>query len=121
RYVAPPAGLHPATRWGTEDGLRDLLADGVESLQATRQMFVWRFASPEQYLDLFRSYYGPILKAFAVLDEPGQRARADDLCDAVTRYARPAGSTLLVPAEYLEVVAVRRGNSSIHVGVEVRP
>lgn len=107
RHVPPPAGLRPATRWGTEEGLRDLLADGVTSLQATRQTFVWRFASPEQYLDLFRSYYGPVVKAFEALDEPGQRALASDLRQALERYARPADGTLLVPAEYLEVVAVR--------------
>jgi len=121
RYVAPPAGLRPATRWGTEDGLRDLLADGVQSLQATHQTFVWRFASPEQYLDLFRSYYGPIVKAFEVLDEPGQRALANDLRQAMERFARPAGSTFLVPADYLEVVAIKLGDARSTSSVDAGP
>ena len=105
RHVPPPAGLRPPTRWGTEEGLRELFGDGVASLSATRQSFVWRFESAEQYLDLFRSYYGPTLKAFESLDPAGQQALARDLIEAVGRYNRSDGGTLLVPAEYLEVVA----------------
>jgi hypothetical protein len=70
-------------------------------------MFIWRFTSPEHYLDVFRSYYGPTFKAFQALDDAGQQALADDLREALGRYARPVDGTLLVPAEYLEVVAIR--------------
>ena len=107
RHVPPPAGLRPPTRWGTEDGVRELLGDGVASLRATKQTFVWRFASAEQYLDLFRTYYGPTVKAFGALDEPGRQALAADLLEALGRYAREADGTLLVPADYLEVVGVK--------------
>jgi ubiquinone/menaquinone biosynthesis C-methylase UbiE len=105
RYVPPPAGIQPATRWGTEAGVRELLGDGISSLQTSRQKFVWRFSSAEQYLDLFRRYYGPVLKAFDALDEPGQSAMASELLAGVERFAIPSQGTLLVPAEYLEVVA----------------
>ena len=108
RHVPPPAGLRPPTRWGTESGLRELFGDGVASLQATRQDFVWRFASAQQYLDLFRTYYGPTVKAFAALDEPGQQALARDLVASVALFNRAEDGTLLVPGEYLEVVAVKR-------------
>ena len=107
RHVPPPAGLRPATRWGSEDGVRELLGDGLSSLQATRQLFLWRFASAEQYLHLFRSFYGPTVKAFEALDAGGQQALANDLCEAFGRYAHPTHGTFQVPAEYLEVVAVR--------------
>ena len=105
RHVPPPAGVRPATRWGTEAGVRELLAESVRSLQTTRRVFVWRFESAEQYLDLFRTYYGPAVKAFEALDETGQRALAGDLLDLLDGYAQPADGTLLVPAEYLEVIA----------------
>ncbi|MBV9174806.1 MAG: class I SAM-dependent methyltransferase [Chloroflexi bacterium] len=107
RYVPPPAGLRPATRWGSEGGIRDLLGSGTTALTATRRIFVWRFASAQQYLDLFRTYYGPTLKAFEALDQPGRRALASDLLDTVVRYAQDSDGTLCVPAEYLEVVAER--------------
>ena len=108
RLVPPPAGLRPPTRWGTEDGLRELFGDAVTELRATRQSFVWRFASAQQYVDLFRTYYGPTLKAFAALDETGQQTLAADLIAAVERFNRSNDGTLLVPAEYLEVIATKR-------------
>ena len=108
RHVAPPAGLRPPTRWGTEEGLRELFGDGVASLRATRQPFVWRFASAQQYLEIFRTYYGPVLKAFAALDGTGQEALARDLVEAVERFNRSDDGTLVVPSDYLEVVATRR-------------
>jgi SAM-dependent methyltransferase len=107
RHVPPPPGVRPGTRWGSEDGIRELLGAGLASLQMTRQTFTWRFASPRQYLHLFRTCYGPTVKAFAALDETGQQALADDLLAALERYARQSNGTLLAPAEYLEVVAVR--------------
>jgi ubiquinone/menaquinone biosynthesis C-methylase UbiE len=107
RHVAPPAGLRPPTRWGTETGLRELFGSAVSSLEMTRQMFVWRFTSAEQYLDLFRSFYGPTVKAFEALPEQGQAALAADLLDAVERYGQHVDGTLLVPAEYLEAVAIK--------------
>ena len=89
RYVPPTqAGVQPATRWGTEAGVRELLGDGISSLQTSRQKFVWRFSSAEQYLDMFRRYYGPVLKAFAALDELGQAALASELLACVERCSR---------------------------------
>jgi SAM-dependent methyltransferase len=107
RHVPPPAGLRPPTRWGTEEGARELFGDGVTTLRATRRQFVWRFASAQQYLELFRGYYGPTLRAFAALDQAGQKALAGDLIALAERFNRADDGTLLVPAEYLEVVAVR--------------
>jgi ubiquinone/menaquinone biosynthesis C-methylase UbiE len=108
RHVAPPPGVKPGTRWGTEEGLRELLGDSVSELVTTRQEFVWRFESAEQFLHLFRTYYGPTVKAFEALDDAGQQALTADLLEVLAQYARPADDgTLLVPAEYLEAVATR--------------
>jgi SAM-dependent methyltransferase len=108
RHVPPPAGLRPPTRWGTEEGLQELLGDGITALRAERLTFVWRFASAQGYLDLFRTYYGPVHKAFGALDATGQEALARDLVDGVERYNRSTDGTLVVPAEYLEAVAIKR-------------
>jgi ubiquinone/menaquinone biosynthesis C-methylase UbiE len=108
RHVPPPVGLRPPTRWGTEDGLQELFGDGIVPLRAERQAFVWRFSSAQQYLDLFRSFYGPVLKAFAALDATGQAALARDLVDAVERFNRSDDDTLVVPSDYLEAVAIKR-------------
>jgi SAM-dependent methyltransferase len=107
RHVPPPAGLRPPTRWGTEAGLRELFGDAVSALRTSRKAFVWRFRSAQQYLDLFRSYYGPTLKAFEALDEPGRQGLARDLLAAVEQFNRSDDGTLLVEAEYMEAVATR--------------
>ena len=48
------------------------------------------------------------LKAFAALDEAGQAALNADLTELIERFNRGGAETLLVPSEYLEVVATRR-------------
>jgi hypothetical protein len=108
RYVPPPAGVRPPTRWGTEDGVRELFGSGIATLRATPQDFVWHFLSAQHYLDIFRQYYGPVFKAFAALDETGQEALARDLIAGAERINRADDGTLVVPAEYLEVVAIKR-------------
>jgi ubiquinone/menaquinone biosynthesis C-methylase UbiE len=106
-HVPPPAGVRPPTRWGTEAGISELFGSAVSSVQAVRQTFVWRFATAQQFLDLFGDYYGPTFKAFEAVGEAGRQALADDLLACLARYATTDNGTLLVPAEYLEVVAVK--------------
>jgi hypothetical protein len=71
-------------------------------------MFVFRYHSTEHLLDVFRTYYGPMLKAFAALDAEGQAGLSRDLIELLERFNQGGPSTLAVPSEYLEVVATRR-------------
>ncbi|MDP9363403.1 MAG: class I SAM-dependent methyltransferase [Chloroflexota bacterium] len=108
RHVPPPAGVKPPTLWGTEERLRDLFGDGVASLAATRRSFNFRYRSPEHWLEFFRTYYGPTTKAFEALDPGGRDELARDLLEVLRRFNRSGDETLVVPSDYLEVVAVRR-------------
>jgi SAM-dependent methyltransferase len=108
KYVPPPAGLKPPFRWGTEEGLRELLGDGVGSLQTRRRSFMWRFPSARHHVEFMRGYYGPLSKAFEALDEGGQQALEGDLISLVEQYNRSDDGTAVWPADYLEVVATRR-------------
>lgn len=108
RHIPSPPGLKPPVLWGTEDRLRELLGEETVSLTATRRSFVWRFRSPQHYLEFFRTFYGPTLKGFEALAPAEQEALARDLEDAVLRFNRSDDETLVVPSDYLEVVATRR-------------
>ena len=108
KYVPPPAGLKPPALWGTEQRLRELFGEQISELSATRRMFVFRYRSAEHWLHVFRTYYGPVLKAFAALDAEGQAGLARDLTEVLERYNQGGSETLAVPGEYLEVVATRR-------------
>jgi SAM-dependent methyltransferase len=101
RYIPPATGLKPPTLWGTEERLRELFPG--QRIEATRKDFVFRYRSPRHWLDTFRTYYGPMNKAFAALDAEKQSALADDLTALATELNREDDS-LVLPADYLEVV-----------------
>lgn len=108
RHVPPPAGVKPPTLWGTEERLRELFGDRVSSLTVNRRHFVFRYLSADHWIEFWRDYYGPTLKAFAALDEAGKAALAQDMRELVGRFNRSGNETMIVPSEYLEVVAVKR-------------
>jgi SAM-dependent methyltransferase len=108
KYIPPPAGVKPPALWGTEGRLRELLGEGISELRTNRRMFVFRYRSAQHWLEVFRTYYGPVLKAFAALDAEGQAGLAGDLTDLLERFNQGGSETLAVPSEYLEVVATRR-------------
>src|SRR5215207_1126645 len=108
KYVAPPPGIKPPPLWGTEERLRELLGEGVSSLGMTQRTYTWRYPSAGHFVEYFRSYYGPTLKAFESLDAVGQEALAEDLEELLERWNTSGDATLIVPSDYLEVVAVRR-------------
>lgn len=108
KYVPPAPGVKSPALWGTEARLRELFGAGITELAVTRRCFVFRYRSGQHWLDVFRSYYGPALKAFAALDAPGQDALAGDLLGLLERCNQGGPATLAVPGEYLEVVATRR-------------
>jgi len=108
RYLPPPPDLTPPVSWGTEARLRELFADGVSSLHVTRRSFMFRFRSVQHWLEYFRTYFGPTLKAFEALDAAGQENLARDLTDIMQRANRSGDATMAAPGDYLEVVAIRR-------------
>jgi ubiquinone/menaquinone biosynthesis C-methylase UbiE len=108
KHVPPPPGIKPPPLWGTEERLRELLVEGVASLKVTKRSYMWRYPSAGHFVRYFRSYYGPMLKAFEALDSDGQGALAQDLEDLLEHWNTSDDATLVVPSGYLEVVAVRK-------------
>ena len=108
RHVPPPAGVKPPSLWGTEQRLNELFGDDISALAVNRRVFVFRYRSAEHWLEVFRTYYGPVLKAFAALDAAGQASLEHDLLELLGRFNEGGTDTLMVSSEYLEVVATRR-------------
>jgi hypothetical protein len=71
-------------------------------------MFVFRYRSPEHWLDVFKTFYGPMLKAFAALEPNAQDALTGDLLGLVGQFNRASDGTMAVHSEYLEVVIKKR-------------
>lgn len=106
-HVPPPAGVVSPARWGTEAFLSEAFSSQARDIRIERRTFNFRYQSAQHWIQLFRSYYGPVLKAFEALDEHGQSALYADVTDLLERFDRGGGGSLVVPAEYLEVVVVR--------------
>jgi SAM-dependent methyltransferase len=106
-HVAPPTGVPAPMEWGDEGRLRALLGDGVTSLRSAERTFTFRFGSAAAFVEFFRLWYGPTLKAFAALDAEGQQALERDMIALVERHDRLAGEAVAIPATYLESVATR--------------
>lgn len=107
RHVPPPAGVKPPGLWGTRERLDELF--GAHAIvDATPRNFVFRYRSPAQFVELFRTCYGPMLKAFAALDATGQAALAAGLEALIATLNRSGDATMIVPGEYLEVVITKR-------------
>ena len=94
--------------WGTEEHLRALLGDAVESLEVNERTFTFRYPSPEDWVTFFRLNYGPTVKAFAALDDEGRDALEHDLVDLARSFDRLGTDATAIPATYLEAVATVR-------------
>ena len=106
KHVPPPAGVASPLLWGTAEHIRELFPNATTIQHATRS-FAFRYQSPEHFLDVFRRFYGPVLKAFAALDANGQSALETDLIALLRRADRGGAAGLVVPADYLESVITR--------------
>ncbi len=108
RYIQAPPNLKPPTLWGTEQRLRELFGNGIASLQVIPRTFIFRFLSAEHWLEFHRTHFGPLVKAFELLSAADRESLSHDLLDLARRHNRSGGDILIIPGDYLEVVAVKR-------------
>ena len=109
-HVPPPAGVPSPMLWGTEGHLRELFGDGIASLELDERIFTWRFESAEEFVEFFRTWYGPTVKAFAALEGEARDALERDLVALARSHDRLGGGSgpVAIPAAYTEAVAVTR-------------
>jgi hypothetical protein len=106
KHVPPPAGVKSPLLWGDRKQLQTLFA-GAAAIEHTVRDFPFRYESPEHFVHVFRTFYGPVHKAFGALDAAGQAALEADLLTLLRDSARKSAAGLVVPAEYLETVITR--------------
>ena len=106
-HVPPPPGVASPILWGTEPYLTELFGAQIETLTSTERTFKFRARSAEAFVDLFRTYYGPTLKAFEAVGDAGADALYVDLVDLVGRYTGASDGPVAIPATWLETVAIR--------------
>jgi ubiquinone/menaquinone biosynthesis C-methylase UbiE len=107
KHVPPAPGMKSPALWGTRARIAELFEPHAMSIKSVQRNFVFRYRSPEHWLDVFRSYYGPVLKTFAALGPEAQSALQHDLLALVRQFNRSQDDTIVVPSEYLEIVMTR--------------
>ena len=108
KYMPPPAGVKSPALWGTGARITEFFGAQASSIQLEQRDFVFRYRSAQHWLDVFKSYYGPLLKTFGGLDPETRTALTDDLFELIKRFNRSGDKTMVVPSEYLEVVVTRQ-------------
>jgi ubiquinone/menaquinone biosynthesis C-methylase UbiE len=108
KHVPPPAGVKSPALWGSGARITELFGTQTTSIQLEQRTFVFRYRSAQHWIDVFKTYYGPLLKTFAALNFQAQAALTDDLFALIKRFNRSGDNTMVVPSEYLEVVLTRR-------------
>lgn len=107
RHVPPPAGVQPPSLWGTEAHLQSLFGKRAAAIDVTRRLFQFRYRSAAHFIDVFRTWYGPVHKAFAALPADKAAQLEGDLAELLNRLNTAGASSLVVPSEYLEIVITR--------------
>jgi SAM-dependent methyltransferase len=108
RYLPPPAGVKSPALWGTEARLRDLFGERLATIAIEPRYFAFRYRSAAHWLEVFRTFYGPMHKAFGALDATLQESLAADLIALAEGFNRATDGTLVAPSEYIEVVITRQ-------------
>lgn len=108
KHLPPPAGARSPAVWGTAARLHDMFDAGARSIRTESRLFKFRYRSPSHFLDVFKTYYGPVLKAFAALEPAEQQELHNDLHALIVRMNRSGDGSMVVPSEYLEVVITKQ-------------
>jgi SAM-dependent methyltransferase len=106
QHVPPPAGVASPLAWGTEDHLHELLGAGAR-VEVSRRHFTFRFRSPADFFETFKTFYGPMLRAWEALDDAGRASLRGQLEALASDAGRSSATGIAIPSEYLEVVATR--------------
>ncbi len=108
KYVAPAAGVKSPGLWGTQERLDELFGASATTIRIAKREFVFRYRSPMHWIEVFRTYYGPLNKTFSVLEGERQAEFTRDVLALIEAGNRAPDRSLILPSEYLEVVIEKR-------------
>jgi len=108
RFLPPPAGMKSPALWGTGEHIAELFGRDAYAIGTQVIPFTFRYLSDDHWIEVFRTYYGPVLKAFEALDAQKQAALTQDLKALIARFNVAQDGTMVVPSDYLQVVIIKR-------------
>jgi ubiquinone/menaquinone biosynthesis C-methylase UbiE len=106
-HVPPAPGVASPLLWGSKAYVSALFGAGIQAMASNERTFTFRFRSAEAFVEHFRAYYGPTLKAFEAAGPDGADALHADLVELVQDYTGADEGPVAIPATWLETVATR--------------
>lgn len=107
KHVAPPPGVSSPAVWGTREWLGETFESEAEVISVVTKVFIFRYRSPAHFVDYFKTFYGPVHKAFLALDAKGQKNLERDILATIERFDVAVDGSMNVPSEYSEIIIAR--------------
>jgi ubiquinone/menaquinone biosynthesis C-methylase UbiE len=105
KYMPPPPGVKSPLRWGTDEGLNELLGPGCSSVENTKRKALQYYHSTEHAVEVFKRWFGPTIRATEKLDQYEQQSLFRDLQEVFSRYNRGTDGTAIVENTYMQTIA----------------
>ena len=107
-YVPHTSAIRSPALWGTRERLGELFGGAASEIGVQSKEFVFRYRSPMHWIEVFRTYYGPLTRVFGALAPEAQAAFTRELLDLIEQGNRSHDRSLVLPSEYLEVAIRKR-------------
>ncbi|MEM9280179.1 MAG: class I SAM-dependent methyltransferase, partial [Pseudomonadota bacterium] len=107
QHVPPPAGVQSPALWGSREWIEQNFTAAGEITSFRLKNFMFRYQSAEHFLEYFRTFYGPMQKAFDALDDAGRLELQKDVISLARKFDVSIGDTLRIPSEYAEIVITK--------------
>ncbi|RLJ99994.1 class I SAM-dependent methyltransferase [Ruegeria conchae] len=108
KHVPPPAGVNSPAMWGSRDWIDQNFGTRCAVKSFRRKNFMFRYRSAEHFMEYFRTFYGPMQKAFEALDAEGQTSLRNDMMALIKRFDISTNDSLCISSEYAEIIVERR-------------
>ena len=107
KYIPPAPGVNSPALWGTDARLKEFFDDESSDITLHERSFNFRYQSPDHFMHIFRTYYGPTHKAFLALDEKGQAGLDADIRALIDQFNVATDGTMVVPSAYVDAVITK--------------
>ncbi|WP_299989444.1 class I SAM-dependent methyltransferase [uncultured Ruegeria sp.] len=108
KHVPPPAGVNSPAMWGNREWIDQMFGTQCEVASFQRKNFMFRYRSAAHFMEYFRTFYGPMQKAFEALDTEGQTALRNDMMALIDKFDISTNDSLCISSEYAEIIIERR-------------
>jgi len=109
--VPPPTGTVPPVLWGDQTTVKQRLSDHFTDIKLIRRTYPqWHYPfDAGELVNLFRTHFGPVKRAFEACDTEAQATLHQSLQDIYQSNSTVKNDILTITGgEYLEIAATRR-------------